>query len=126
MYFQKFPQLFYDIKGNGELSIFTHIMKRVKLNAGAAANTKIFDFFQVTGGDRPEDVAFKYYGDAQLHWVVLLVNDITDRYHQWPMTVPQFEAYIADKYSKIRLIHSDFINQFITEFEDLMNEGTSI
>lgn len=176
MYFQKFPQLFYDIKGNGELSIFTHIMKRVKLNAGAAANTKIFDFFQVTGGDKPEDVAFKYYGDAQLHWVVLLVNDITDRYHQWPMTVPQFEAYIADKYtnpdgihhytipkqsgdttevinigtdntshptattvsnrqfeldlqteySKIRLIHSDFINQFITEFEDLMNEGTSI
>ena len=176
MYFQKFPQLFYDIKGNFELSIFTHIMKRVKLNAGAAANTKIFDFFQVTGGDKPEDVAFKYYGDAQLHWVVLLVNDITDRYHQWPMTVPQFEAYIADKYtnpdgihhytipkqsgdttevinigtdntshptattvsnrqfeldlqteySKIRLIHSDFINQFITEFEDLMNEGTSI
>ena len=98
MYFQKFPQLFYDIKGNGELSIFTHIMKRVKLNAGAAANTKIFDFFQVTGGDKPEDVAFKYYGSAEYHWVVLMVNNITDRYYQWPMTQPDFEEFLTDKY----------------------------
>jgi len=28
----------------------------------------------------------------------LLVNDITDRYHQWPMNYSQFNQFIADKY----------------------------
>tara|TARA_S200000501_G_scaffold24753_1_gene21460 strand:- start:485 stop:1021 length:537 start_codon:yes stop_codon:yes gene_type:complete len=173
-YFSKFPKLFYDIKANGELSVYTHILKRVKLHASAAANTKVFDYYQVGFGEKPEDIAFKYYGDATLHWVILLVNDVVDRFHQWPMTVPQFEAFVADKYSnpdgvhhyeiaqtsgdttktinigtdntghsatattvtnrayeeaqqllysQIRLLKSDYLSQFVQEFEDLIDEG---
>ena len=81
-YFSKFPKLIYDIKGNGEVSLFTHILKRVKLNAVATTNTQLFDYYQVSQGEKPEDIAFKYYGDATLHWVILLVNDIVDRFHQ--------------------------------------------
>ena len=33
MYFSKFPKLNYDIKGDGNLSQFTHILKRVKLDS---------------------------------------------------------------------------------------------
>ena len=33
MYFSKFPKLNYDIKGDGNLSQFTHILKRVKLSS---------------------------------------------------------------------------------------------
>ena len=29
----------------------------------------------------------------------MYVNGITDRYHQWPLTTPQFLAFINDKYS---------------------------
>jgi len=43
-------------------------------------------------------VAFKYYDDAELHWVVLLTNNVTDRYYEWPMTQPDFEDYLTDKY----------------------------
>ena len=53
-YFSKFPKLFYDIKANGELSVYTHILKRVKLHASAAANTKVFDYYQVGFGEKPE------------------------------------------------------------------------
>jgi hypothetical protein len=52
----------------------------------------------VKENENPEDVAFKYYGSAEYHWVVLMVNNITDRYYQWPMTQPDFEEFLADKY----------------------------
>ena len=58
----------------------------------------LFDKYDVVVGEKPEDIAFKYYGDARLHWVILMTNDITDRYYQWPMTQPQFEEFLADKY----------------------------
>ena len=97
-YFSKFPKLVYDIKGNGNDALFTHILKRVKLHSAASANSKVFDYYQVVEGEKPEDIAHKYYGDANYHWVILLVNDITDRYHQWPMNYSQFLQYINDKY----------------------------
>ena len=31
---------------------------------------------------KPEDVAFDFYGSAELHWLVLYANNIVDRYHQ--------------------------------------------
>jgi hypothetical protein len=52
----------------------------------------------VKEGENPEDVAFKYYGDAQYHWVILITNNITDRFYQWPMTQPDFEDFLTDKY----------------------------
>ena len=176
MYFASFPKIFYDSTGQGKPKSATNLLRRVAIRSKVKDNAMLYDTYDIKNGETPESIADKLYDDPQLHWVVLLVNDITDRYHQWPMTVPQFEAYIADKYtnpdgihhytipkqsgdttevinigtdntshptattvsnrqfeldlqteySKIRLIHSDFINQFITEFEDLMNEGTSI
>ena len=44
-------------------------------------------------------LADKLYGDPNLHWIIMYVNGITDRYHQWPLTTPQFLAFINDKYS---------------------------
>ena len=40
-----------------------------------------------------------------MHWVILLTNDITDRYHQWPMSSSQFLAFINDKYSDVDATH---------------------
>ena len=56
-------------------------------------------------GEKPEDIAYKWFGDAQLHWVILMTNDVTDRYYQWPMNDAQFEEFIADKYSNPDGIH---------------------
>jgi len=123
-YFSKFPKLIYDIKGNGEVSLFTHILKRVKLNAVSSTNTQLFDYYQVSQGEKPEDIAFKYYGDATLHWVILLVNDIVDRFHQWPMTVPQFEKFVIDKYDNPDALHHYEISQVSGDTTTTINIGT--
>jgi len=98
MYFSKFPLTVYDIKGDKNYKLLPDIMRRVKLRSGIAAGRYTFDSYDVRNNENPEDVAFKYYGDAEYHWVILLTNNITDRYYQWPLTQPQFDAFLTDKY----------------------------
>jgi len=88
----------YDIAGNDNYKLLPHILRRVKLRAGIRTGSFMFDNYDVTDGERPEDIAFREYGDPELHWVVLMTNNITDRYYQWPLTQPQFQEYLKDKY----------------------------
>ena len=78
-YFSMFPNLSYDAKGNGRETIMKDIFRRVKL---VTKNQLIeFDYYDVQDGDAPEIIAHKYYGDPELHWTILIVNDIVDYYH---------------------------------------------
>jgi hypothetical protein len=65
----------------------------------------------VPSGEKPEDTAFKHFGSAQYHWVILLTNNITDRYYGWPLSEQDFEAYITDKYNNPDAIHHYEITQ---------------
>jgi hypothetical protein len=97
-YFDRFPMMAYDVKGNEQYKLLPNILKRVKLRTGIRSGSFLFDNYDVTDGERPEDVAFKLYGDAELHWVVLMTNNVTDRYYQWPLSAPQFAEHLTDKY----------------------------
>ena len=97
-YFNYFPLMAYDIKGDKNYKLVTELIKRVKVRNAIKDGLVIFDKYDVKYGENPEDIAFKYYDDAELHWVVLLVNNIVDRYYEWPLTDPQFEAFLTDKY----------------------------
>ena len=98
MYFSKFPLMVYDVKNNKNYKLLPDILKRVKLRSGLSSSRFVFDKYNVKEGERPEDIAFKYYGDAEYHWVILMTNDIKDRYFEWPMSQPQFHQYLEDKY----------------------------
>ncbi len=88
----------YDIAGNENYKLLPNILRRVKLRSGIRSGAFLFDNYDVFDGERPEDVAFKEYGDPELHWIILMTNNITDRYYQWPLTQPQFQEYLKDKY----------------------------
>ena len=88
----------YDIKGDKKYKLLPNILRRVKLRSGLRSGAFMFDNYDVKYGERPEDIAFKWFGDAEYHWVILMTNNITDRYYQWPLTQPQFQEYITDKY----------------------------
>ena len=97
-YFNQFPLMAYDVKGDKNYKLVTEIIKRVKIRSAIKDGLVIFDKYDVKYGENPEDIAFKYYDNAELHWVVLLTNNITDRYYQWPLTDPQFQLFLTDKY----------------------------
>ena len=98
MYFSKFPLRVYDVKGDKNYKLLPDILRRVKLRSSLSSSRFVFDKYNVKEDENPEDVAFKYYGDAEYHWVVLMVNNITDRYYQWPMTRADFANFLTDKY----------------------------
>ena len=104
-YFSKFPLLAYDIKGNKVRKLLPDILRRVKLRASIKSGGMLFDKYDVKEGEKPEDVAFKWFGDPELHWVILMTNNVTDRYYDWPMNQAQFAEYLDDKYSNPDAIH---------------------
>tara|TARA_B100000029_G_scaffold231077_1_gene228561 strand:- start:2576 stop:3103 length:528 start_codon:yes stop_codon:yes gene_type:complete len=173
MYFANFPLIPYDSVGNGDLKLVTNLLKRVAVRQNVKTNVLLYDTYDVKEGETPEMLAHKLYDDVNLHWVVLFVNGITDRYHQWPLSSSQFLAFLNDKYSnpdathhyeitqtsgdtsvvidvgadntdhagatqitnreyeekrqdtlrKIRLLDPAYVEQFVEEFENLMDES---
>ena len=113
MYFKNFPKIEYSSTGKtADEKVVTHLLKRVAIKTGVKEEMLLLDDYSIRAGDTPEIVAGKHFGSPTYHWVILLTNQITDRYFDWPMTEPQFEAYLKDKYgSDVDSIHHYEIQQ---------------
>ena len=124
MYFTNFPVVPYDSVGNGDYKLVTNLLKRVAARSEVKTNTSIYDTYDVKEGETPEILAYKLYGDSELHWVILLLNNITDRYHQWPMNNNQFLAYLKDKYDDVDATHHYEISQVSGDTSIKIDIGT--
>jgi len=111
MYFKKFPKIEYDVRGDGITTTMTDITRRARLNNSTLLNYVNFDFYDVPDGETPESLAHKYYGDANLHWIILLANNIRDIYTDWPMSVERFEQFVKSKYTDVNAIHHYEVTQ---------------
>ena len=103
-YFEKFPLYEYDLQDNQEQILITDILRRVNLRSNVAANTLVFDFYDCKDGETPEIVADKYYGDPELHWIIITINNITSRY-DWPLDQPALSSFVSDKYADTNGVH---------------------
>ena len=110
-YFEKFPKIYYDANADGKYKVMTDIISRVKLVDSVKQNILNFDYYNVKDGETPEMIAHKYYDDPELHWTILIVNDVIDYYTQWPMSVQKFEEFMKDKYTNPQGIHHYEVSQ---------------
>jgi len=101
MYFANFPVILYDAVGNFDFKVVTNLLRRVALRANLRDDLLVFDTYTVKDGESPEILAHKLYGDSELHWIILLINNITDRYHQWPKPYLQQQEFLLDKYPTV-------------------------
>ena len=109
-YFSKFPLYQYDISDTQNRTLITDILRRVNLKGNARANTLVFDQYVVQDGDQPDMVAHKYYGDSELHWLIITINNITSRY-DWPLDQVALSSYVINKYDDPDGIHHYEINE---------------
>ena len=123
-YFSKFPTMIYDMKNNGNYKLLPDILRRVKQRNAIKSGQFVFDNYDVRDGEKPEDIAYKWFGDAELHWVIMLINDITDRFHDWPLTEAQFLQFINDKYDNVNAVHHYEISQQSGDTKKKINIGT--
>ena len=124
MYFENFPLIPYDSVGDGQFKIVTNLLKRVAIRSKVKTNVMMFDTYDVKEGETPEMIADKLYGDPELHWIVLLMNNVTDRYHQWPMNNNQFLSYMHDKYTNQDATHHYEISQVSGDTTIKINIGS--
>ena len=110
-YFSRFPTMIYDMKNDNNYKLLPDILRRVKQRNAIKSGQFIFDNYDVIDGEKPEDIAYKWFGDAQLHWVILMTNNVTNRYYDWPMNSVQFQAMLEDKYDNPDGIHHYEITQ---------------
>ena len=85
-----------------------NLFKRGKLKENVAADATLFTKYQVRGDDRPDNVAFKFYGDENLDWLVMLSNNILNLQNEWPLLQAEFDRYLIDKYEtyeKLNEVH---------------------
>jgi len=104
-YFSYFPKIYYDAVGEGNYKVVTNLLRRVQIKQGLKDSGSFFDEIDIMQGMTPEIMAEQIYGDQNYYWVILLFNNIKDRFYDWPLTQEQFETYVNDKYTNINGIH---------------------
>jgi len=111
MYFSYFPKGTYDLKGDGNEKLVTNLMARVKVRAKIMDVASLYDLYDVPEGESPEITSLKHFGSSYYHWVILLTNNITDRFYGWPLTTYEFENYMNEKYTNPNGVHHYEITQ---------------
>ena len=104
-YFETFPNRLYDIKGDGNQKLVKDIFRRMKVRDGVKDNLALMSTYDVMNGDTPEIIAYKHFGSTDYFWVICLMNDISDRYYDWPLSNSSFETYVTNKYTNPQAVH---------------------
>ena len=93
----------YDPTGDGSAKLATNIMKRVRMRANMKKEVVMLDQYDVKENETPEIVADKHHGSPYYHWVIMLLNDISDVNHDWVKSTRQLQKYLLSKYTEIQL-----------------------
>jgi hypothetical protein len=120
-YFRYYPKIVYDIRGvEGveQRDMVTNILARVLVKCHGWADvdgsshealvaTCEFEKHIIVDGEKPEILAHKFYGDSELHWMILYANGsrMLNPYYDWPMTNFDLQKFVAKKYDDINATH---------------------
>ena len=97
------PDLMYNFSPNqldAKFILAKNIWKRGEILKEFKTSISLFDEFVVRNGERPEDISTQLYKNPFYNWTILIINDITDYYSQWPRSVKQLQEFVDNKYSQ--------------------------
>lgn len=122
-YFRQVPNFEYVSRNAGEQNISDYVevknlFKRGKLREDIFGNLNFFTKYKIVGDERPDNVAYKLYGDSTLDWVVLLSNNILNIQTEWPMTQRTFDQVMLEKYGSYDNLYSGIHHYETTEVRD--------
>lgn len=103
-YFENFPYVGYSLNESaqpGELVWVTDIFRRTAPIQNLLKNKQLFYNYHIVEGETPEMIAGRVYGSTKYHWVVNLINNITDPLLDWPKDYVNLVAYINETYGSV-------------------------
>ena len=107
-YFKKLPNLDYPSLQNDRTSAYDYqivknLFKRAVMRDDVYGSLVNFEKYSVQGDERPDQVAYDFYGDSALDWVILTTNNIVHVRDEWPMGSQDFLTYLNEKYTSEEL-----------------------
>ena len=137
-YFEMFPSVFYDMKGDGQYTLVKDLMSRVKLVASVKENILNFDYYEdwPMSVQKFEQFIFDKYENPQAihHYEITQTSGDTTKTIDVGMNTTEYPSATAiDNYTyedrlqtkkrQIRLIQPQYIEQFVSEFDKKINEN---
>jgi hypothetical protein len=92
-FFSKYPKVLYNSK------LATDLMSRSTILDTLLNQASLYYKYDLQDGDTPEIIAEKYYGDPELHWVIMITNNIIDNKFDFPLAYQDFVIYLDGKYA---------------------------
>ena len=116
-YFKQLPRLDYPSLANDRNSAYDYqivknLFKRAVLRDDVFDEITAFEKYSVVGDERPDQVAYNFYNDPNLDWVILTTNNIIHVRDEWPMGNQDFLTYLNEKYTAQQLTN---IHHYETE-----------
>ena len=102
-YFNYFSPILYDPKGDGNAKLVTDILSRIRIRVSMKKEIVMLDRYNVKENETPEIVADKHHGSSYYHWVVMILNNVSDVYHDWPKSTRQIQKYLQTKYTDAQM-----------------------
>lgn len=104
-YFSRFPLVDY----NGVPA--KNILARVDFTDRTKKDIRYnFDYVIQEGTSRPDILSFNYYNSSQYDWMIYLVNDVVDPYHDYYIPENDFKKYITGKYGSAEIARSKILH----------------
>ena len=75
-----------------------NLFKRTKISQTVFNDLTYFTKYQIIADERPDNVAYKVYGDSNLDWMVMLANNVTNLQNEWPLEEQSFYRFLINKY----------------------------
>ena len=75
-----------------------NIWRRSEILREYKSSIVLFDEYIVQNGEKPEDLALKFYDNPFYNWVFFVINDIVNYHEQWPRSTQQLQEYCSAKY----------------------------
>ena len=107
-YFRQLPELDYPSLSNDRNSVYDYqvvknLFKRAVIRDDIFDEVTAFTKYSVKGDERPDQVAYNFYNDSGLDWVILTTNNIVHVRDEWPMGNHDFLTYLNTKYTEEEL-----------------------
>ena len=104
-----------------------NIFRRIKIKDSLQGALLGFVQYEIEEGERPDQVARKFYGDSGLDWIVLLVNNIINVYDDWPMTRMDVYNHVLNRFGDVDAIsHWISTDIFATNGDLVLKEGNIV
>jgi hypothetical protein len=110
-YFEKFKLIQYSN------TVAIDITQRVKVLSNAYNNPNLYYLDNIRPYERADNLAFNYYDDQYMSWILYLTNGIIDPYYDWNLDQDTFKNFIVKKYgtlenavSKIKYYRNNWYN----------------